>query len=192
MRKSVFAAACLLVACLPARAADIDVVAVERDGERYIVDMQVRLDAGALIARDLMRDADRLPEINENIVTAVVPARDHLHTVVEFCVTFFCRRVEQMQTVRAGQPATLHMSVIPESSDLKYGEAHWDFRALDTDRSYMRFKAEIEPNFWVPPVVGPWLIRRKLLEQAQVTAAGIERVAAELQDEDTEIAEERK
>jgi hypothetical protein len=161
-------------------AADIDVVSVERDGDRYRVDMQVRLEADAVLARDLMRDASRLPEINDNIVSAMVPADGHLHTVVEFCVTFFCRRVEQLQTVEAGKPATLKMTVLPESSDLTYGEATWDFRALDADRSYMRFNAEIVPDFWVPPVIGPWLIRRKMLEQARVTAAGIEQVAAEL------------
>jgi hypothetical protein len=39
---------------------------------------------------------------------------------------------------------------------------------------------EVRPRFWVPPVVGPWLVREALRAQAQRTAEGVERRAAEL------------
>jgi hypothetical protein len=33
------------------------------------------------------------------------------------------------------------------------------------------------PVFWVPPVIGPWLIRKKMYEEAQRSSLGLERVA---------------
>ena len=45
----------------------------------------------------------------------------------------------------------------------------------------MAFRAEIEPAFWVPPVIGPYLIARELRAQARTTAEAIERLGADYQ-----------
>ena len=35
----------------------------------------------------------------------------------------------------------------------------------------------MEPDFWVPPLIGPWVIKRTMREQAITTSEGIERLA---------------
>lgn len=165
-------------AWLPAAgAADIEEVAVARDGERYAVAMTVVLAASAGSVYAAMTDFQELHRINPNILLAETDADGRLHTIVELCVAFFCREVEQWQIVATDAPNRLRMTVLPERSDLRHGEAEWTFAALTPDTSRMRFRAEIEPDFWVPPVIGPWIIQRKLQEQATVTARGLERVA---------------
>ena len=49
----------------------------------------------------------------------------------------------------------------------------------------MLFDAEIEPAFWVPPLIGPYLIARELRRQAQVTAESIERLADDYDKDDS-------
>ena len=39
-------------------------------------------------------------------------------------------------------------------------------------------EADIIPEFWFPPVIGPLLIMNKLRNEALETAKGVERVAA--------------
>ena len=69
--------------------------------------------------------------------------------------------------------------VLPQMSDLRYGLARWRMSACADDRrrTCLEFKAELEPDFWVPPLIGPWLIQRKLHQEAIVTAEGIEKLA---------------
>jgi hypothetical protein len=38
-------------------------------------------------------------------------------------------------------------------------------------------RIELVPAFWVPPVIGPWVIRRKMEEEARLTSAGLEQMA---------------
>jgi len=71
----------------------------------------------------------------------------------------------------------LHAEVLPAQSDFSYGRADWQFRPAGTS-THLRFSAELEPAFWVPPLLGPWLVERSLREEAERTSAGIERLAA--------------
>ena len=41
----------------------------------------------------------------------------------------------------------------------------------------MRFRSEIEPAFWVPPLIGPWLIQRALQAETLKSVANLERLA---------------
>jgi hypothetical protein len=54
--------------------------------------------------------------------------------------------------------------------------AQWEFRAVD-QRTQLDFNAELEPAFWIPPFVGPWLVENSLREEAQRTSSGIEQLA---------------
>jgi hypothetical protein len=37
---------------------------------------------------------------------------------------------------------------------------------------------EVVPSFWIPPVIGPWVIKRKMLEEGRETILRIEALAA--------------
>lgn len=163
----------------PVSAATVERVAVAHSGARYTVTMRVRVDISASEAFAVMTDYPNLPEVNPNMIEAEPLADDRLRTVVSMCVGFFCKKVEQVQSVSAQANTRLNMRVLPAQSDLRFGEASWRFESLDTKRSRIVFRAEIEPDFWVPPVVGSWLIQDKLKTQAIETSKGIEREARE-------------
>ena len=38
----------------------------------------------------------------------------------------------------------------------------------------MHFSAELEPAFWVPPIIGPWLFRHKITSELLESATYME------------------
>ncbi|MEA2079826.1 MAG: hypothetical protein U9P00_08215, partial [Pseudomonadota bacterium] len=45
-------------------------------------------------------------------------------------------------------------------------------------------RSELAPDFWIPPLLGPWLIKRELRAEALQTMHNLERVAAEAAQSD--------
>ena len=71
----------------------------------------------------------------------------------------------------------LHADVIPSESDFKYGHADWRM-TVEGKGSRLLFSAALTPDFWVPPLIGPYVIKKKMREEAIETVLGLERLAA--------------
>lgn len=167
-----------------ARAFELQNIAVTRADERYRVKMSVMLDVPARDAYGVFSDISRLPQINSSVREARVLQQNpdgHLrvYTLVRMCVSFYCRMIEQVQDMQFlpdQSGGEIRAEVLPQLSNLRYGRAHWTLQDC-TGNTCLRFEAELEPDFWVPPLIGPWLIQRKLRSEAMETSAGIERLA---------------
>ncbi len=167
-----------------AAAAEVRSLEVSRDGARYRVEMQVELHAAAAAAYAAFTVPANLPRINPAVrqVRVVRPRVDdqaQLYTEVRVCALLYCKTLHQLQDLRyAPRPdgGDLHADVLPGSSDFSYGRADWQFRPAGA-AARLHFSAELEPAFWVPPLIGPWLVERSLREEAQRSSAGIERLA---------------
>lgn len=178
------AACLLLLATTTALAEDVDRLDVGRDGARYRVDLHARLDAPLADAYAVFSDFHNLPKINDAVeavapLPAPQPGTERWRTRVRVCVAFFCTHLEQVQDVRHSQDASgyrLDATVIPEMSNLRYGKADWRLERCGA-QTCLSFSAELEPDFWVPPLLGPWLIGRALRREAHTTAIGIETLA---------------
>lgn len=161
--------------------ADIDSVTVDHKRKRYSIEMHARMDTSAERAYAVFTDYARLAEINDAITSVKLiegadTGRQRIHTQVRVCVVGICRMFDQVQDMQKTPPENLQADVVPELSNLSYGKASW--RIWDEDgRARLHFRAEVEPDFWIPPLVGPWLIKRKLESEAEQTANGIERLA---------------
>jgi hypothetical protein len=195
MRRRCAAAGILALLPLAGSAADIQSLQVTRDNGRYHVEMQVRLHAAAPAAYAAFTDPARLAAINPAVQKVQVleqPAEDRarLYTEVRVCAMLYCKTLHQVQELRyAPRPdgGDLRAEVLPEQSDFRYGHASWSFRAEGAE-TRMRFSAELEPGFWIPPVLGPWLVERSLREEAQRTSAGIELQAAAAESKGATLA----
>jgi hypothetical protein len=62
------------------------------------------------------------------------------------------------------------------AGNLKQMQGSW-LVGGDTFRCHIEYRADIEPAFWVPPVVGPLLMRRQVEQQIEGLVAEIERRA---------------
>nr|MBV6630283.1 SRPBCC family protein [Oceanococcus sp. HetDA_MAG_MS8] len=164
--------------------AKIDHIDVAHEGKRYRVTMRARMDVDAGRAYAVFTDFPRLVDINPAIIKAepidgAAPGLQRVHTQVRVCVMSVCRVFDQVQDMQLKPPEQLSAQVIPELSNLRFGQAQW--RIWDQEgEAHLHFFAEIEPDFWIPPIVGPWLIKRKLQSEAEETANGIEQLALAL------------
>jgi hypothetical protein len=174
----------LLAAATACGAADVQSLQVDRDGERYGVDMQVRLHVPANAAYAAFTARGALPRINPDVLS--VEYRDtgsdgalRLYTEVRVCVVFYCRSLRQLQDMHLmsrQDGGDIHADLLPDASDFSYGRADWQFRSAGGD-TQLHFSARLQPAFWIPPAIGPWLIERSMRKEAERTAAGIERLA---------------
>lgn len=176
----------LLGAATAAPAAQIEAVEVDHEAQRYRVRMQARIAVPVSAAYAVFTDYARLPQINPSIQQvrllpgAARPAQ-RLYTQIRLCAAFYCRTLHQVQdmlSVSTPQGRGLRAHVLPEHSDLHHGRAEWRLRDCG-DSTCLEFSATLQPKFWVPPLIGSWLIQRTLRAQAVITAEGIERLARE-------------
>ena len=75
----------------------------------------------------------------------------------------------------------LHAVANPQVSDFELFEEHWEF-AEESDGTRVLYKLVMEPDFWVPPAIGPYLIKRKLKNDGGEALNRIEDIARGLGD----------
>lgn len=175
----------LWMAISAAHAAQVSGVQVTREGTHFLIDMHIAIDEPSPAVFRALQDYAAMARFNPDLRSVrveptAVPDRVRLFTAVHTCVLIFCKTMhqEQIMTATAGRDGgTLHADLV--SGDFKGGYGLWVVRPCPSKRtaSCMDIRIELVPAFWVPPVIGPWVIRRKMDEEARRTSAGLERTA---------------
>jgi hypothetical protein len=84
--------------------------------------------------------------------------------------------VVQVQDVRMPDAHTIEASMVKGEGDFRSGEARWVLQEHE-GATRLHFSHVFEPDFWVPPLIGPWMIEDKLVEEIEVTGRHIEQQA---------------
>ena len=144
--------------------------------------MDVILNADKDKVYAVVTDYEHLNRISEVLVESAllsepgaVPKRRKL--VIESCVVVFCFKIDMVEDVEEIGNEKIIATIVPELSDIKYGKTEWLVTATEDGRSRIRFHGEEEPGFWIPPVIGPILMKRKMLSEVKETIEQIERLA---------------
>jgi hypothetical protein len=164
-----------------AAAGQVFMAAVTHHEGNYLVEVDVLVDVPEPTARALLTDYNHLGRINPAIEISEVllerkPGDYRVKTVTKACVWFYCKRIHQIQDVIEAHDGSITAVVIPELSDFKQGYARLNIWQ-EPGGSRIRIRSEVEPDFWIPPLIGPWLIKRKLRSEALETVQNLERVA---------------
>ncbi len=151
---------------------------VQLEDGQYTLSMAVRIDAPLALVYDSITDFNNLAAINPAIEESQILGRpaartQRVRTVTRVCILVFCKRVEQVQDMTLLQEYALEAVILPDMSDFRSGHARWDFKSRDVTTE-MHFSARFEPDFWVPPVIGTWLIKRHLVSETEAMAMYIE------------------
>lgn len=160
---------------------------VTRSGARFLIDMHIVIDAPAPAVFRALQDYAAMMRYNPDlravrIERTPVPDRVRLFTAIHACVLVFCKTMHQEELMTATPGAdggTLEAELSPHGGDFKLGRGLWVVRPCPAARGVtcMDVRIELVPAFWVPPVIGPWVMRRKLTEEAQLTSGGLEQTA---------------
>ena len=151
---------------------------VERRDNHFLLDLNMRIQGKANDVYRVLLDFKHLPSLNDAIKSVqVLEHKGNVYRVridVEGCVWIFCRRVTQVQTVTALHYGYIVGIVDPAQSDFRYGRTLWP--VIDEGKyTRVQYNADFVPAFWVPPVIGSYLFKRRMLEEGRKTINGIER-----------------
>ena len=75
---------------------------------------------------------------------------------------FFCRTIRRGRGSKPEPPRFIRATFSPQS-DLDYGRSEW-FLEAEEGGTRLTYRMAMHPSFAVPPVLGPWLLKRSLLK----------------------------
>ena len=123
-----------------------------------------RIFRGYKESRYLEPDADGTPRV---------------YTRMEGCAMWHCMTLERTERLETKPPYWIKSTTLPEGSNFKYSTSEWVLER-DGENTRMLYKLEMEPDFFVPPVLGPWYLKRTLAQGGLRAVTRIERLAREL------------
>ncbi|MBT7952609.1 MAG: hypothetical protein HN764_13350 [Gammaproteobacteria bacterium] len=153
---------------------------LHKDGV-YILDLKVKLSAPFEPVHAIVTDYDQLHVISEVLIeTSLLSEPDaeikRRRLVVRTCILFFCFTAKMVEDVwETGN--TIITRIIPDQSDYKFGETKWQIDLIDDAHSRISLYCELEPDFWIPPVIGPYLMKKTMMREAKKTIRRIEEIA---------------
>lgn len=174
----------LLALWLPATAsaAEIRSVAMDKNTEGYAVRAVSWLAAPPAFVYSVLLDYDEFHRLTGGITSsrwlhetdAGLPLA---YTRIDSCVAFFCRTLEKVERVHILGDLQFATEALPGRSDFKRYASTWRLQA-EANGTLITYETTMQPAFWVPPLIGPWAIRRKAESSALKIAQRIEYLAA--------------
>jgi len=155
---------------------------VERDGSALQVRATLEASAPALTCYATIADLDHLaefvPGLRSSRIVSPPGAPIELHQVGEARAGPFGVTLDVTLAVRLDPPRQIEFQRV--AGNLARMQGSWTVSG--DDRSCrIEYRATMEPDFWVPPLLGPMLMQREVAEQMAGVRAEISRRALRTQ-----------
>jgi hypothetical protein len=147
----------------------------------YHVKMVMLLQAPENHVRAVLTDYAHIYRLNPSITeSGILPSPGQgvarVRTLMTGCIAFFCRHVERAEDVRQLASGDLRAEIVPELSDLRSGRAEWKIQARG-EHSQVTYEAYMEPDFFIPPVIGSYFVKKNIHKEIMTTFTRLECVA---------------
>lgn len=171
--------ACLGAARVPA--ADLRFIDVDREKDRYSLRSVTWFKADPESLYGVLTDYNLFPKFTSAIVEAKnmgpdEEGRPEFYTRMEGCVMFWCQSFVRMGHLRLDPLKEIVAITDPERSNFKLATERWQLRP-EQGGTLLIYEFDMEPDFWVPPVLGPFYIKRTLRSGGERAAERIEALA---------------
>jgi len=165
-------------------AAEMRSVDVDYSDGRYTMASVVWFDATVDQVYEVFRTWDLSTQFSSTIVEAFDIVADEqgrpgFYIRHKGCVLFFCLSFERRGHVEREPNILLRAYTDPESSDFELSNETWTF-AEEKGGTVVSYELLMKPKFWVPPGIGPYIIKRKLkndggdaIDRIEVIAQGV-------------------
>ena len=165
-------------------AAEMQRLSVNHQHGEFIVDAQMHLKAPAAAVFRLLSDYDHWARLSKSVVSSqriasTHPALHYVRSTTRACVLFYCDEISQVQEITEKPGSEILAVTLPKQSDLQQGVVHWHIEA-DGEWTGVTLSAQLTPDFWIPPFIGPWSIKASLRAQILETANNLERLAGSI------------
>ena len=127
-------------------------------------DYSTQFSSAIVEARDIEPDTDGRPQF---------------YVRNQGCILFFCKSFIRQGYIEFEENAVLRAFTNPELSDFYLSNEQWKFNSYKGGTT-VSYSLKMSPKFWVPPGIGPYLIKQKLKTSGGEAVNRIEIIAREL------------
>ncbi len=166
--------------------AEINSVEVRKENNHYYLHINATVKADVDNTIKIITDYENLPSINpylkeSKLLEEPENERTTVNMLTELCILFLCYNIRHVQTFHYIDNGILFSRIIPGKSDFHAGWMRWEIKGIDSNKIYpvtqIVLTIELVPDFFVPPVIGPYQIRKIMLEMTRATISNLERKA---------------
>ncbi len=165
-----------------AGAAELERAEIGFEGSTYHYTFVALLEGGGDAVHGVVTDYERLARINDDITASRVLERYPDGSFkrllrLKSCVIGICFDLDFVERVTVSADA-ITTTIVPGEGNFRDGTAEWRIEPVGQGQTRMTVVATQTPKFWIPPVIGPWVLRRVFLREVQETCEKIEQLAA--------------
>ena len=163
------------------QAAEMLSIEVNHDKGTYTMTSEVWFDARIAQVYDVFRYWDNSTKFSSAIIESRdlepdAQGRPQFYVRNKGCVLFFCTSFERRGYVEAEHNTVIYAFVDPETSDFHLSNERWKFNERNGG-TVVIYDLKMRPKFWIPPGIGPYLIKRKLRRNGSRAIDRIEIIA---------------
>jgi hypothetical protein len=148
----------------------------------YKASLEMQIEAPADNVYELFTDFNNLSQLSKNITSSHLLTDNPPKYIVEVkthnCVLFFCKDLKQTQQVLELDNGHISVEDINGKSDFLYAKTLWHIREFE-EETRISFSTEMKPDFWLPPLLGPWLFKKRMIKETQAMIERLEELAAD-------------
>lgn len=175
----------LLLFCGAVGAAELRNVEVDRIAGRYVLTSEVWFDTNLESIYAVFLDYDVRSRFSSFIVEShnLEPSADgqrRFYIRNHGCVWFYCQSFERSGHVEHEPLVFIRSTADPETSDFHTSLESWRFQTEGTG-TLVAYDFEFDPKFWIPPLIGPYMLQKKLRNDSIRAIHRIEAIAQALQ-----------
>ena len=164
---------------LNAKAANITFSSAKYKNDRFIIKIIGVVSAKPAQVFAVLTDYKNIPKISPKIIESKIIKTDGdttiVKTVAKGCVWFFCKEIINTQTTTSIPEKRIQSITINAQSNLKFGQMVWNIKEVNLG-TQIDYYAEIEPDFFVPPLIGSYFIKNSMLEEAKYFIDSVEKL----------------
>jgi len=173
---------CLIVSGAQLRAGEITSAEVKHKGNDYWLNLTMELEVGQEGMLAVLTDHENYRQLSEVMLESSVIAgapenQTRRRLVVKTCVAFFCFEVTMVEDVEQFADGRIVATMLPDASDFDYGRTEWHVIPLGPGQSKLDYSFHLQPGFWIPPAIGPFFLKRKLIREAEKSILRMEALA---------------
>lgn len=175
-------AACVLPLVFPLFAAEVSEVDVRQKDDLYRLCVIARIDALPSEVWTSLTDFHHLERLHHSVhestrIRRMPDGADRVRIQMHPCVLFFCVRFSQVVEFHAVPERQLVADFDQRDSLFHFGQLRWRLAQTPDAGTDLVFDAELAPAFWIPPLLGPWVLKRALRKTATDIVMNLDRLS---------------
>ena len=188
MNKALFKMIIVILSLLPGTSlcAEVNYVEISQEKGVYHMHINMTVNADTDSIKRIITDYENLTLTNlylkeSELINKSEDERTTVSMLTKICIFLICYNIRHVQTFHPVNNGVLYSRIIPGMSDFKSGWLRWEIKEKDSNRTspvtQIIFDTEITPDFFIPPIIGPYQMKKKMFEIAKDTINNLEKKA---------------